>query len=1223
MTITITADDSTATNSVVVSGAPAVRISGKRVSFTNAAGGTISSTSATFAAVELEGAGGTIVNQADAWISGLYESNLAIRGSTGADTVVNAGRISGLVQLGEGDDSFIENTDRYFYQVDLGAGDDLFESRASGMFLNSTDGGAGFDRLVLSGEGRQIHGTYLKGFERLDVGNGLSAGGTLYGWNLVEFSGLQAVTLAPAGSYNFVYSVNPLADIFISGGSFTAGPGSSFRDISGSASSEAVYVNSGSVANVSLGGGDDYFFLQRYSLPQPTPTVSGTVNGGAGKDMVLLEIVGGVTVDLANFFGFETVDGGNWSGSASDVRVVNANDYLFIYPDSGGKLTLAQSLSPLAEVRAGYRTTFVLESDATVGRIGTYNEWTASTREAQQDDISSYVVAGTVLGAVHLSTGHDTFDSRLGSIGGAVYGYAGDDVLKTGAGAQSVYGGYGNDTLEAGAGDDLLDGGEGNDTITVTAGVDTAHGGNGTDTLIVDYSGAGQAEFRMTLSARLTGGGYDGAIYDSLDNSPRVNFTSIERFVVTTGSWDDTVTGGEGDDVLTGGGGLDVLVGGAGADRLDGGEGDDNLFSHSADPAYIGYFQPGISYDRLAERDILIGGAGNDSLFAGYGDDVDGGANDAYGDKLFISFRGAAAGVTADFRLLASQSSISVGGGTIKGVEEVSYIEGSEFDDFLAGWAGAAYPAGNSIYGRGGNDHIIAGYYAGWGGPGIFGGDGNDTIDLSAAAYSPNAFGEAGDDIIVGGASYERLEGGEGNDRLEGHYGFDTLLGGAGNDLIDGGSFGDLLQGEDGDDILYGAGDADTLEGGAGRDTLYGDQSLFGTGNAISPSSNADVLKGGEGNDILYGDWGDDQLFGQAGTDTLDGGAGNDLLDGGVDGDVMTGGAGDDTYLIDSSGDAVTELAGEGTDEIRTALGSRSDFAAMYTLAANVENLAGTSATGQGVYGNALDNVILMGTGDDLVVLDGGGSDLVSGGGGDDFLYWGAAFTNADKADGGLGFDTVGLLGSYALSFDADDLVSIEKLAVYSSGNAAAPNGYSLTMHDGNVAAGQKMMVVAQSLLANEAFTFNGAAETGGSFNVRGGSGADTITGGGGADTLHGGLGADTLRGGAGNDVFEYRSTAESKSAGADVIMDFAKGDKINLIPIDADGNAANGDTQFTWLGAGAFSGHAGELRVSQHPQYGQTWVVEADTNGDRQADLTIYMVAPAGFLPEKSDFYV
>ena len=152
---------------------------------------------------------------------------------------------------------------------------------------------------------------------------------------------------------------------------------------------------------------------------------------------------------------------------------------------------------------------------------------------------------------------------------------------------------------------------------------------------------------------------------------------------------------------------------------------------------------------------------------------------------------------------------------------------------------------------------------------------------------------------------------------------------------------------------------------------------------------------------------------------------------------------------------------------------------------------------------------------------------------------------------------------------------------------------------------------------------FNGAAEKDGSFNIRGGKGADTLTGGAGDDQICGALGADTLRGGGGNDQFEYYSTAESKTEAPDLIRDFTRGDKINLTAIDADGDAANGNSTFAFIGGKAFSNTAGELRVSQHPQFSRTWLVEADTNGDGAADLTILLVGPAGFVPEWSDFFL
>jgi Ca2+-binding RTX toxin-like protein len=45
----------------------------------------------------------------------------------------------------------------------------------------------------------------------------------------------------------------------------------------------------------------------------------------------------------------------------------------------------------------------------------------------------------------------------------------------------------------------------------------------------------------------------------------------------------------------------------------------------------------------------------------------------------------------------------------------------------------------------------------------------------------------------------------------------------------------------------------------------------------------------------------------------------------------MAGGLGNDTYIVDDAADAVTEVAGQGTDSVRASVS--------YTLAANVEAL--------------------------------------------------------------------------------------------------------------------------------------------------------------------------------------------------------------------------------------------------------------------------------------------
>jgi Ca2+-binding RTX toxin-like protein len=261
-----------------------------------------------------------------------------------------------------------------------------------------------------------------------------------------------------------------------------------------------------------------------------------------------------------------------------------------------------------------------------------------------------------------------------------------------------------------------------------------------------------------------------------------------------------------------------------------------------------------------------------------------------------------------------------------------------------------------------------------------------------------------------------------------------------------------------------------------------------------------------------------------------------------------------------------------------------------------------------------------MGGGDDLVVLEHGGKDHVDGGEGNDFFYYAAALTADDVTVGGAGYDTVGLFGTYDLVLGAQSLSGVEKLSVYSSGNAAAPNSYRLTTADGNLASGQSMMVVGLSLSASESLTFNGQAETDGSFNIRGGKGADTLTGGLRNDTLFGNLGADILKGGGGMDRFEYNDVAESTAAARDTILDFL-GDRINLTGIDADGNAANGDTKFAWVGGAAFSNVAGQLRVTQSQDGG--FLVQGDVNGDGAADLVIHVQTLNGHVLGISDFHL
>ncbi|GAA4340253.1 hypothetical protein GCM10023165_20100 [Variovorax defluvii] len=153
--------------------------------------------------------------------------------------------------------------------------------------------------------------------------------------------------------------------------------------------------------------------------------------------------------------------------------------------------------------------------------------------------------------------------------------------------------------------------------------------------------------------------------------------------------------------------------------------------------------------------------------------------------------------------------------------------------------------------------------------------------------------------------------------------------------------------------------------GGSGLDTLRNIENLAG-------SRHDDTLTGNALANVLHGGQGHDTLIGGAGKDTLIGGAGVDLLQGGQDNDV---------YYVDDSADVVTELPGEGTDLVQSAVS--------YTLPDNVENLTLTGTQRIDATGNALNN-LLTGNAADNILSGGAGHDRLSGGAGNDTLIGGA-----------------------------------------------------------------------------------------------------------------------------------------------------------------------------------------------------------------------------------------
>jgi Ca2+-binding RTX toxin-like protein len=448
-------------------------------------------------------------------------------------------------------------------------------------------------------------------------------------------------------------------------------------------------------------------------------------------------------------------------------------------------------------------------------------------------------------------------------------------------------------------------------------------------------------------------------------------------------------------------------------------------------------------------------------------------------------------------------------------------------------------------------------------------------LTIAAGTTIENAFGGDGNDLITGNSAANRLSGGRGEDMIEG---------GAGNDIIDGGPGTDtavyslaraqyqIAANADGSTTVR------ALSGSDGIDTLRNVEQLrFADGlytiAGLPVSSVPLTLVGTAGPDTLSGAAGNDTISGLAGNDTLSGGDGDDVLEGGLGADILDGGPGFDVASYANATAAVTV-------SLATGLGTAGE--------ASGDSLISI----EGLLGSAFNDAL---TGD-------GGANTLWGGAGNDRLDGGAG---ADRMEGGPGNDT------YYVDNSGDLVI---ELAGEGTDTVFASVNYTLpaNVENGNVWGSAGRTLTGNSL--DNTLTGGSGADIlwglGGKDVLRGGNGDDQLFGGDGDDVLRGGNGWDRLTGGAGADRFEFTSVKDSPVNKPDEILDFQRGqDRIDLSAIDANGSAISGNGVFSYLGTGAFTGALGEVRwtpVASGP-FGTSYIlVEADTNGDRVADMAI-----------------
>jgi Ca2+-binding RTX toxin-like protein len=445
-----------------------------------------------------------------------------------------------------------------------------------------------------------------------------------------------------------------------------------------------------------------------------------------------------------------------------------------------------------------------------------------------------------------------------------------------------------------------------------------------------------------------------------------------------------------------------------------------------------------------------------------------------------------------------------------------------------------------------------------------------------------------------------------------------SARGGTGNDLIDltggGGRVFDAY-GEEGNDTLLGGGGPDRLDGGPGDDFL--------SPGAGAPENTPDGLAfefaiGGAGNDVIYFGGNMDS------TDRVDGGSETDrlVLQGDYGLGLVLGlnsVTGIETVSLLSAGDDSFSAGGEGLYDYLLTTHDSNFAAGMQARIDGAGLVAGEDLTFNGsaetdarflVYGGKGADRVTGGLGNDIFFFGEGRfapGDAVNGGGGYDGLFL--------RGNYSIDFNVPGYIGA---------LANLENLTLSSAADERFASGgggefdYYVAWADVLLGAGQTITISGALLRANETLTFQGSAESDGNFRIFAGAADDQLYGGRGSDLFFGGLGADRMIGNGGNDVFRYDLAAESTSAARDTIRDFTLGDLIDLSRIDAS-TQAPGDQAFSFIGTAAFGHHAGELRLES--QSGPVWLVQGDTDGDGASDFELSLFVVDAHPVTASDF--
>ena len=418
-----------------------------------------------------------------------------------------------------------------------------------------------------------------------------------------------------------------------------------------------------------------------------------------------------------------------------------------------------------------------------------------------------------------------------------------------------------------------------------------------------------------------------------------------------------------------------------------------------------------------------------------------------------------------------------------------------------------------------------------------------------------------------------------------------VTMGTAGSNLLSSGTPMVALAGGAGDDVYvvshYGV---EVSEGsGGGYDRLF-----TATTYAMSPTSQVEYLS------ALYKTTGTDlNLVANRFTRIMVGNNGDNMFYGSETNQKMFGRYGDDIYYVNSRGDSVHELAGQGTDTVFT-LGTY-----VLQLSTAVENLSvmrSTTTNRVNLIGNNLNNILTGNEGSNQLQGRGGKDTLIGLGGNDTYVIDTASDIVRETADNG--WDVAFAQVSYRMTagahvevlrvhayVPASQAITLlgnglqEQIIGHNGNNVLNPLGGTGTLMIGQGgnddyyvhSAGDQIVELVGNgtdrVITSVTFTLadgveieaiqTAAPDATTAIDLTGNSGAQAITGNAGDNVLTGGGGLDTLTGGDGVDFFVFAAALDP--ANIVTIADFVSGtDQLTL------DNAV-----FTGLAAGALDGTA------------------------------------------------